>query len=266
MKRVLQGLLIGLAGLITVSRRACAASLLAWAVLAPAAMAETVTLTAETTVPAVMLQNGRVTGHAAEKVHEIMRRARIDYKMDVMPWKRAYTLALTQSATCVFMTTRTREREALFKWIGPISQADWVLYGRADRRYPILSLDDALGYRIGAYNGDVRGEYLAAHGHTVDFVQNDDSNPKKLMLDRIDLWVNSTRSSRAVLARVSLTGKVVPVLTFHQAKLYLACHSSLPEELFNRMDSALRGMEADGTYKAIEQRFEHLQANAGASK
>ena len=47
--------------------------------------------------------------------------------------------------------------------------------------------------------------------------------------DRIDLWVNSTRSSRPLLAQLGLTGKIVPVVTFHQAKLYLACHLSVPD-------------------------------------
>jgi polar amino acid transport system substrate-binding protein len=224
-----------------------------------APVAATITITAETTVPAVMLEKGRVTGHAAEKVHEIMRRAGLPYTIALMPWKRAITLAHTNPTTCVFMTTRTLERETWFHWIGPISQADWVLYGRADRQYNIRSLDDARGLRIGAYNGDVRGEFLREHGLNVEFVQNDDSNPRKLMLDRIDLWVNSTRSSRAVLARVGLTGKIVPVHTYRMVKLYLACNAATPDADVARMHAALRSMEADGSYKAIEQRFEYLQ-------
>lgn len=236
------------------------------ALLAQAAWGATprLILTAEMTYPAVMEEKGRVTGHAAEKVHEIMRRSGIDYSMRIMPWKRAYMLALTQPQTCVFMTTRTAEREALFRWIGPISQADWVLYGRADRSYAIRTLEDARGMRIGAYNGDVRGEYLAARGYIVDFVQNDDSNPKKLMLDRIDLWVNSTRSSRPLLAQMGLTGKIVPVITFHQARLYLACHLSVSDEVAGRMALSLRSMEADGTYKAIEQTFDARYPIPGA--
>ncbi len=236
----------------------CAA--LAVAALSPAALAEPVLrLTAETTYPAVMTQGERVTGHAAEKIHEIMRRAGIAYNMATMPWKRAYTLAATEAFTCVFMTTRTAQRDTLFQWIGPISQADWVLYGRADRSYDIKTVEQARGLRIGSYNGDSRGESLAASGHLVDFAQNDESNPKKLMLDRVDLWVNSTRSSRPMLARMGLAGKVVPILTFHQAKLYLACNAAMPATLAERMNAALRTMEGDGTYKALEMKFEYLQ-------
>lgn len=239
---------------------------LAAAVLMAPALAQpalpTLTLTAEITHPAVTVQAGRVTGHAAEKVHEIMRRAGIDYTMVTMPWKRAFTLAHTQEDTCVFMTTRTPERETLFHWIGPISQADWVLYGRADRDYDIKALEQVRGLRIGSYNGDVRGEFLEARGFNVDYVQNDESNPKKLLIDRIDLWVNSTRSSQPLLAKLGLTGKVVPVLAFNQAKLYLACKRSLAEPVAARLHAALRAMETDGTYKAIEQRYEYLHEQA----
>ena len=188
-----------------------------------------------------------------------MRRAGIGYTMRLLPWKRAYMMAESQPATCVFMTTRTEERERQFAWIGPISQTDWVLYGRAGRDYRITTLDDVRSLRIGAYNGDVRGDFLAKRGLNVDFAQNDSSNPKKLMLDRIDLWVNSTRSSRPLLAELGLTGQVVPILTFQHVKLYLACNAQLPVAMTTRMHHAVRMMDTDGAYKSIEQRFEHLQ-------
>lgn len=220
---------------------------------------QALTINAEAKPSAVMEQNGRITGHAAEKVHEIMRRAGIDYSIKLLPWKRAYTMAQTSPATCVFLTARTMERERQFAWIGPISQTDWVLFGKAGRNYRIDRLDDAHGLRIGAYLGDVRGEYLAAQGMLVDFATIDESNPKKLMLGRIDLWVNSTRSSRPMLAQMQLTGKIVPVFTFKHVKLYLACHPGIAPALLARMHEALRTMEADGADRAIEQRFEHLQ-------
>lgn len=222
-------------------------------------LAFTVKLTAEITYPAVMMQGGRVTGHAAEKVHEIVRRAGLDYSMTTMPWKRAFTLAATEPATCVFMTSRTPGRAALFHWIGPISQSDWVLYGRAGKGQVLKTLEQARGLRIGSYHGDVRGEFLAAQGYRVEFTQNDESNPKKLMLDRIDLWVNSTRSSRPMLARLGLTGQVTPMLTFQQVKLYLACNRALPLQVATRMQDAVRAMEVDGAYKAIERKFDYLQ-------
>jgi polar amino acid transport system substrate-binding protein len=238
---------------------ACALALLPLPAAAVNAAEPALVLTAEVTYPAVFELDGRVTGHAAEKVHEIMRRAAIAYTMRLLPWKRAYTMAESQPATCVFMTSRTEERERQFAWIGPISQTDWVLYGRAGRKFHITELDDVGTLRIGAYNGDVRGDYLAMRGMNMEFAQHDSSNPKKMMLDRIDLWVNSTRSSRPLLAQLALTGKIVPVLTFQHVKLYLACNRQVPAAMTAKMHHAVRMMDADGAYKSIERRFEHLQ-------
>ncbi len=118
---------------------------------------------------------------------------------------------------------------------------------------------DERGFFMESYNQKI---FTDAIGYKVDFVQNDESNPRKLMLDRIDLWVNSTRSSQPLLAKLGLLGKVAPVLSFNQAKLYLACNRAVPEPVAARMHAALRSMEADGTYKAIEQRYEYLHEQA----
>jgi polar amino acid transport system substrate-binding protein len=229
---------------------------------AGAARAQAITFTTEYSFPDVMLVDGKISGYATEKVREIMRRTAIDFTITMLPWKRAYTLAQTDVHTCVFTTSRTPERENLFQWVGPVGVADWVLFGRADRTYNIKSLGDASSLRIGGYNGDVRGLYLLEKGMHVDFVSNDASNPKKLMMGRIDLWAGSPISAQAVLAELGLTGKIVPVLTFNNVKFYVACNLAMAAGQVGRMSAALREMEADGTSRAIEQRFEHLPVPA----
>jgi ABC-type amino acid transport substrate-binding protein len=123
------------------------------------------------------------------------------YTIDLLPWKRAYTAALERPDACVFSTTRTPEREASFKWVGPIGEADWVLMARADRAFSLRSLDDARGYRIGTYNGDARDDYLRTRGFDVDPAQNDLINPRKLMMNRIDLWAASMQRGSLALDR-----------------------------------------------------------------
>lgn len=239
----------------------CIASI---ALMAGPAFGATVNIATEYSTPAVFHENGRLSGHATEKVYELMRRAGIDYQISVIPWKRAYNQALNRPDNCAFLTARTPEREALFKWIGPLSESDWVLYGRSGRSYDIKTLDDARHLRIGAYNGDVRADYLIARGHNVDLVQNDDSNPRKLLLDRIDLWVNSPRYVGPTLERIGAKGQIVPVLTFNHVHLYLACNPTMPPHALAKMDAAFKSMEADGTARVIEQRFEY-QANPPAN-
>jgi polar amino acid transport system substrate-binding protein len=205
--------------------------------------------------PASMLERGRVVGYTTDKIREIMARAGIDHKIEQLPWKRAYLLAQTRADTCVYSVTRTPEREGAFKWIGPTHESDWTLYGRAGREYKVRTLEDARKYRIGAYFGDVRGETLSAQGFDVDPARERIANPRKLLIDRIDLWVSSVGVGGALIADNGWTGQIVPVLTFRKTELYLACNRSVPDALVERMNAALRAMNGEGVSAAIERKY-----------
>ena len=197
------------------------------------------------------------SGLGTDMVREIMRRADIDYTIDLLPWKRAYTAALERPDACAYSTTRTPERERQFKWIGPIADADWVLMAHADRKFKLRSLEDARPYRIGTYHVDARDQFLRERGFDVDPASNDQVNPRKLMIGRIDLWAASLGlNSRQTLARLGYTGKVVPVLVFNRIHTYLACNRAVPERLVARMGTALEAMERDGTVARIRRKYD----------
>ncbi|MFC0254650.1 substrate-binding periplasmic protein [Massilia consociata] len=229
---------------------------LAGATPAPAAKPR-LYLTTELSAPSSMLDGGRVAGIATDKVREAMQRAGVDYTIAILPWKRAYNAALQRRDACVYSTTRTPEREALFKWVGPTDIAQWVLMGRADRRLQLRSLEDARGLRIGTYNGDARDAYLRTRGFTVDATSNDLANPEKLLLGRIDLWAASMRSGSTVLARLGYDKQVVPLLVFNETGVYLACNRGVPDEVVARLNAAFDGIARDGTGRRIERGYEN---------
>ncbi len=202
-----------------------------------------------------MLEGGRVTGFAAEKIRVLLQRAGIGFEIELLPWKRAYVIAQTQPDACVFSTTRVPERENQFKWVGPTHQNDWTLFGRADRQYGLKTLEDARKLRIGAYNGDIRGEALLAEGFMIDSVQDRASNPRKLMVNRIDLWATSLRVGGALVAQHGWDKAIVPVLTFKRTDLYLACNKAVPDALIVKMNAVLREMDREGVSAAIERQF-----------
>ena len=212
-------------------------------------------ITTESSPPSAMMGEGQVIGFATEKIRLIMQRVGISYQIEIMPWKRAYLLAQTRPDTCVYSTTRVPEREALFKWIGPTHENDWTLFGRADRDYHIATIEDARKYRIGAHNGDVRSDALIAQGFIVDSVQDRLSNPRKLLVNRIDLWASSVRVGTAIVAENGWSGQIVPVLTFKRTELYLACNNAVPDALVAKMNAALRAMNSEGVSGAIERKY-----------
>ena len=206
--------------------------------------------------PTSMLSGARVVGSATDKIREAMARAGVSYTIALLPWKRAYGAALQRPDACVYSTTRTPERESLFKWVGPTDEGEWVLLGRADRKYKLQTLDDARALRIGTYNGDARDEYLRARGFLVDPAPNDYINQKKLMMNRIDLWAAALRRGSAVLAANGWSDQIVPVLTFNRIKVYLACNPAVPDHVIEKLNNALEAMLRDGTSRKLNRKYD----------
>ncbi|MBV8634495.1 MAG: ABC transporter substrate-binding protein [Burkholderiaceae bacterium] len=212
--------------------------------------------TTEESPPYNMMAGDKMAGIATDKVVEMMKRAKLPYRIEMLPWARAYQLALEQSQTCVFSTTRTQEREPRFKWVGPLAYNSWMLYGLAERKFHLKTLEDARSLRIGTYNADVRDTYLRDRKFTVDTAIADAVNPRKLLMQRIDLWASGPFEARSQIEANHWTDKIVPVLTFNRVELYLACNPEVSGEDIDRMNVTLQGMDNDGTSTAIERRYE----------
>lgn len=210
----------------------------------------------ETSLPTSMKEGNQVIGSGTEKVREIMARTGTDYTLELLPWRRAFTVTQQRADACLFSTTRTPDREQLFKWVGPTDHADWVLLGRADRNFDLKTLEDARGLRIGTYNGDARDAHLRARGFQVDPAPHDMVNPGKLMLNRIDLWAASFKRGSAAIVRNGWKSKIVPVLSFNRVDVYLACNLAVPDALIDRMNAAFESMLRDGTVKRIDDKYE----------
>lgn len=221
-------------------------------------------ITTETAAPSSMLDGaGRVVGIATDKVRAAFERAGLAYTIDLLPWKRAYAAARTRPDACVYSTTRTPERDALFKWVGPTDSAEWVMMARADRRIVLRSLEDARPYRIGTYHGDARDAWLRSRGFRVDPAPTDLTNPRKLLLGRIDLWAASLRRGSPVLAQHGYGGRIVPLLVFNRLDVFLACNRAVPDQVVERLNQAFASLERDGTMRRIERSYDDWQGQAG---
>src|SRR3990167_1547874 len=82
-------------------------------------------LATEEDAPHNMEKNGKVVGIASEKLEMAFQRVGASQRIELMPWARAYQSALNLPGHCAFSAARTSEREALFKWIGPVAAMDW---------------------------------------------------------------------------------------------------------------------------------------------
>lgn len=200
-------------------------------------------------------QEDNLDGIAVDIVREMFKRAGIDYSMTLrFPWERIYKLALEKPGYGVFVTARLPEREALFKWVGPIGPDDWVLLGRGDSNISLTSLEQAKQYKVGAYKGDAIAEHLVEQGLQPLTVLRDQQNAKKLMTGQIDLWATGDPAGRYLAKQEGVSG-LKTILRFDSAELYLALNQDVPDEVVQKLQVELERMRSEGFVDDILSRY-----------
>lgn len=208
--------------------------------------------------PYNMAKNGKnfardenIEGIAVDIMRETFKRAGISYNLTLrFPWERIYKLALEKPGYGVFVTARLPDREALFKWVGPIGPDDWVLLAKADSKIQLEGLEQARRYRIGAYKGDAIAQSLDKQGLNPVVALRDQDNAQKLMEGQIDLWATGDPAGRYLARQVGVNG-LKTVLRFNSAQLYLALNKDVPDEVVARLQAALDELRKEGRIDQI---------------
>ena len=154
------------------------------------------TIMTEPWTPWQIEENGEVKGVAIDLLVLMLKRAgsaqnHSDIKM--YPWARAYMITQIEENTILFSTTRTEEREMMFKWVGPIFQNTAYLIAKKDKHIKIDTREELNNYRIGTVRNDVGEQYLNRLGislNQLDRTNSYNSNAKKLNDNRIDLIIS----------------------------------------------------------------------------
>lgn len=192
-----------------------------------------------------------VQGLSSDVVRGMCRRAAVDCQLILrFPWDRLYQQTLSDAGYGLFSTIRTPEREALFKWVGPIATSDWVLLARGDSTLQVDNLQQAAAYRIGGYRNDAISQYLIDRGLEVQTSLQDKENLGKLDKGQIDLWATDGITGRYQARQAEMDALRV-VHRFNSADLYLALNVATPDELVRKLQQALEQMRSEGELRTI---------------
>ncbi len=227
---------------------------LLFALITAPAFAENLVITTEDYPPFNMTVSGKISGISTETVEEMAKRAGVGIAISLYPWERAYNMAQQDGKTCVYSTTRTTQRESLFKWVGPLVNNNWVLYAKADAK-AVGKLEDTKAAKIGGYRGDAIANFLKEGGYKVEETNNDSQNPEKLLAGRIDYWATGEQLGAHLAKQKGITG-IKPVLTFKETQMYLACNKGVPDAVVTKLNDALKAMVSDGTVAKIGKKYQ----------
>lgn len=208
--------------------------------------------------PITFSRDGEPAGLGTEVVQEILRRADLQASIEVVPWARGYSNATTLPRVGLFVTTRTAEREPLFKWVGPISATRGSLYVLAASGVRPTNLQEARDLENIAVP---RSWYL----HQILLGQDFKNlqlvpNPLAAMKILISRHVQAIALDDVTLEMSSHEAGVPvsifePVLPIAEALQFLAFSLDTPDDVVQRCQKTLDEMKADGTFARIYRRW-----------
>ncbi|MEX2365152.1 MAG: transporter substrate-binding domain-containing protein, partial [Pseudohongiellaceae bacterium] len=196
-------------------------------------------------------EDGRVTGATAEMVRELMQRAGEPGDIALLPWARAYNIALRGPNVALFETTRTATREDQFKWVGPVKRIVKGLYTRRVGGVELSSLDEARQLDgICAYLGGSAGQALLEAGFTnLEQPTRPAQCLEMLMYGRVDAWITSDIGHVALFAESDFQETdAIPAYIMDTQYLYIAFSLDTPDSTVARWQQTLDQMKRDGSF------------------
>ena len=203
-------------------------------------------------------ENGKIKGVAVDLLVLMLQRAGSVQNADnisMLPWARGYFIALNHKNALLFSTTRTKEREKLFKWVGPIFQNTMILIAKKQQHIKITQPEDLRNYIIGTVREDVGELYLTALDVTMSQLSRNNSNTGNIqMLDRgrVNLitlsWDFFIREAQAIgLNPLDFE----PVFTLHSDDLYYAFHRQTPDRVIKILQNIFDELKAEGVLERL---------------
>lgn len=205
-------------------------------------------------------ENGELKGFTAAIIQEAFKRMDQPIAIKVYPFARAIQMIQDGDADAIFTAAKNPEREAFADFCSEVLvdqkmslfvPANSALTFDGDlsklRQYRIGVI---LGYRYGAvFDSAVDNEVLTK----LDAVNSAESNAKKLVAGRIDLWMSNREQALFTIKTQGLSEAITALEPAVQViPSYLAFSKKRNLETVRKaFDRTLRQMKDDGTYERL---------------
>ena len=148
------------------------------------------------------MQDGQLRGFSVDVVVEMFNRVDSGHaraSIELLPWARGYNLTLQRAGHALFSTTRTADREELFKWVGPFVPTVVGLTAHKNRNIKIDTVEDLYSLRVGVVKDDVGQLLLKGIGFPekrMEVVLSNNQNYRKLIAGRLDAIAYETEVTK----------------------------------------------------------------------
>ena len=208
--------------------------------------------------PYQIAQNGSLVGGASSLImNELLKRAGIKSRVEVLPWARALKIAESEKNVLIFSIVRSPERESQFKWIGQLHHMEYHFFSSTLRQdIKVENTVDALKYNVAAVRGSFEANSLEQLGfkknvnliYTADY----DSAWSMVHKGRVDLFYGN---SPIIKGLESINWKPEQVkkheFVVEMYDLYLAASKQTDEDLVLELSNILDGIRKEPKYKRL---------------
>lgn len=208
-------------------------------------------------------KNGEVKGLSADILEMMLKKVgsvQNSKSFRIVPWARALHEAKKKENSVLFSTIRTKEREASFKWVGPITDISFYFWALKGNNIKINSFDDFKPYTIGVLRNDATEELvkrkLDISPTNIQPVSANILNMRKLLKGRIDLITQSEFTTIRLAKENNINlNKIEKVFTLDKKELYYAFNIKTSDDVINSLQKAFNDLKKEGKIKEIFKRY-----------
>jgi len=232
-----------LAGLLT---------LFIWLSSALAAPCQGFTIFTNSFPPIKEVKDGLISGIAGDALIAIMQRAGLEFdpRAEILPFKDAYDKTLTTPNSICLSLAKTPEREAEFKWVGPVYTSRVNFFAAKARNMTIRSIDDVMRYKIGVVRGTAVVHKLLELGVPEEnFVYHATSKAmtRGLANGESDLIAYPKSPTFYLLAENGISPKdYEPLYEFMVVDLFIALNKNIDDATVARLQQELDNLKKPG--------------------
>jgi len=177
----------------------------------------------------------------------------------IVPWARGYRKVLSDKNTCLFSMTKTKERQNLFKWVGPIAPVRMAFFAKKKNNIKITSPDDIKKYKIGVVRDGFGEQFMVRIGidkNRLDTVSDFFLNIRKLDAERFDIIPIDDNVMRWHIKEMGLNQTdYEPAYVLTEGELYYAFQKDTPNHICRHLQKAIDDLKKEGEYQKIFDRY-----------
>jgi polar amino acid transport system substrate-binding protein len=203
-----------------------------------------------------------VSGLGPQVVKDLLHRLDQHADIQVLPWARAYHSNLNNADTAAFVTMRTPAREALFKWVGPITLSTDSFYALKEAHIEIHSAEDlhqlskiALPRDWYSYQ-ELKAKPLYNLMGVTDSQQMFDllrqGRVPVILTDNLSFYTQGKAEGTAGYLRREDVKVIYP---YRQTYGYISFFKDTPDSEIQRWQAALDQMKQDGSFSRLYQHW-----------